>query len=374
MATTMAPKVGHGDGEGATSKGTESKALLEMVQLLVAQGVKQVPEKFIQPEHIRRTVHEVGAVSSDMIPVIDMAGLDGDNKDQVMADVAKACEEWGFFQVVNHGVPPVLMQEIQQVSKDFFALSPEEKEVNKIKPGTSVGYGRLFETGKTVANWVDRITIWSYGEQSRAEPCMPPKPERFRQVVDEYSEAVVKLCMRLIETLSTTLGLEPHILGEHINVKTVGLRTSFNYYPPCPQPELVLGIMPHADTSFVTVLQQDETPGLEIEKDGQWILVPPVKDAFVVNIGDLLQIVSNGKYRSVMHRVLVNNTVGRYSFPNFFMPPKETVIQPVKELLSETNPPLYRSLKFAEYISGFYVKPLTGRRLIDSFLLTPSES
>lgn len=110
------------------------------------------------------------------------------------------------------------------------------------------------------------------------------------KVVDEYSQAVMKLCIRLIEILSMTLGLEPHALGEQINVKTIGLRTSFNYYPPCPQPELVLGIMPHADTSFVTVLQQDETPGLEIEKDGQWIQVPPIQDAFVINIGDLLQV------------------------------------------------------------------------------------
>lgn len=84
-----------------------------------------------------------------------------------------------------------------------------------------------------------------------------------------------------------------------------------------------------------------------------------------------MQIVSNGKYKSVMHRVVVNPSVGRYSFPNFFMPPRDAVIQPLKELLSESNPPLYRSLKFAEYISGFYVKPLPGRRLIDSFLLTP---
>lgn len=85
------------------------------------------------------------------------------------------------WQVLNHGVPPALMQEMKQLSKDFFSLSPEEKEVNKIKPGTSVGYGRLFETNHTIgANWVDRITIWSYGEQRRAEPCNPPKPERFR--------------------------------------------------------------------------------------------------------------------------------------------------------------------------------------------------
>jgi hypothetical protein len=102
MSMTVAPTVGttYGGGESATPKGSE--ALLEMVQLLVAQGVKEVPEKFIQPEHVRRTVHQVGAVCSDAIPVIDMAELDGDNKDHVMAAIARACEDWGFFQVVSN--------------------------------------------------------------------------------------------------------------------------------------------------------------------------------------------------------------------------------------------------------------------------------
>lgn len=82
--------------------------------------------------------------------------------------------------MVNHGVSMALMEEMKELSRDFFAMTPEEKEVNKIKPGTSVGYGRLFETSKTIgANWVDRITLWSYGAMRDAEPCYPPKPERF---------------------------------------------------------------------------------------------------------------------------------------------------------------------------------------------------
>lgn len=112
-----------------------------------------------------------------------------------------------------------------------------------------------------------------------------------REVVDAYSTGVYMLCNRLLETLSTTLGLEPHVLGERVNAKALGVRTSCNYYPPCPQPELVLGLIPHADSSIFTLLQQDgQVSGLEILKDGQWYQVPPLKDAFVVNVGDQLQV------------------------------------------------------------------------------------
>ena len=111
-------------------------------------------------------------------------------------------------------------------------------------------------------------------------------------MVDAYSSEVLKLCMRLVETLSATLGLEPHVLGERLNAKDFGIRTSCNYYPPCPQPELVMGLVPHADSSIITVLQQDgQVSGLEILKDGQWLQVSPLKDAFVVNVGDQLQVI-----------------------------------------------------------------------------------
>lgn len=85
------------------------------------------------------------------------------------------------MQVTNHGVPPELMDDMMSVMREFFTLSPEEKEVNAIKPGSNTGYGRLFEMHGTVANWVDRLTVCSYGEELMlADPCMPPKPERTR--------------------------------------------------------------------------------------------------------------------------------------------------------------------------------------------------
>lgn len=114
--------------------------------------------------------------------------------------------------------------------------------------------------------------------------CFPSK------VVDEYAKAVANLSISLIEIMSEMLGLEPHVLGERLNTNEAGMRTAFNYYPPCPQPELVLGVSPHADSSILTVLQQDGTPGLEICKDGEWIEVAPIQDALVINLGNQMQV------------------------------------------------------------------------------------
>ena len=105
-----------------------------------------------------------------------------------------------------------------------------------------------------------------------------------------YARAVVKLCCQILEVLSESLGLEPHVIGERLNIHKLGLRTSLNYYPKCPQPELVLGVMPHADSSIITVLQQDITPGLEVLKDGVWVPIPPTKGALVINMGDQMQV------------------------------------------------------------------------------------
>lgn len=86
--------------------------------------------------------------------------------------------------MVNHGVEPGLMEELLKVTREFFALSAEEKEVNSMKQGKTVGYGRLFETEKSVANWIDRLVLWTYGERQKlAEPCMPSKPKHFKYML-----------------------------------------------------------------------------------------------------------------------------------------------------------------------------------------------
>nr|QCP71063.1 leucoanthocyanidin dioxygenase [Pohlia nutans] len=345
----------------------------QMVQQLLSQagGLSQVPSRFIQPVE-ERPESEQGCTT---IPVIDMKGI-AENGNRIIAEIARACQEWGFFQVINHGVAPSLMEEFRDLAHEFFSLGQEEKEVNAIQPGKCVGYGRFFEQSDGVANWADNLILFSYGEEQRlAQPCMPPKPKRFREVVEKYGSAMFKLFTQLLELISAGLGLQPDAIAKQAKINDPGaaIRTDFNCYPPCPQPKLVLGSAPHADRGVLTVLQQDRVSGLQVAKDGKWFPVPPAKNAFVINLGDQMQIMSNGKYKSIVHRAVANQTETRYSFANFLMPADQTVIQPMAELLSASSPAVYRPIRFGEYIGGYsyLFKPLN--RNIDSFRVIPQD-
>ncbi|XP_073392812.1 jasmonate-induced oxygenase 4-like isoform X3 [Physcomitrium patens] len=143
----------------------------QMVQGLVGQsgGLSSVPSRFVQPAHgSPRRTHSSDQL--DAVPVIDMEGMhapDQELRSRVVAEIAKACEEWGFFQVSEDG---------------FFSLSQEEKVECAVKPGMCVGYGRFFETSDGVANWADNLILFSYGDEKKlANPCMSSKPKRFRQ-------------------------------------------------------------------------------------------------------------------------------------------------------------------------------------------------
>jgi len=128
------------------------------------------------------------------------------------------------------------------------------------------------------------------------------------------------------------------------------------YYPACPEPEKTYGRGRHSDTTFLTLLMQDSLGGLQIVHDNQWMNVPPKHGAFIVNIGDALQIISNDKFRSVQHRVLSQPIGPRISVACFFSPSRQAVgkpFAPLKEILSDENPALYREFMFAEYVKYY---------------------
>ncbi|KAK6229221.1 hypothetical protein SCA6_018172 [Theobroma cacao] len=140
-----------------------------------------------------------------------------------------------------------------------------------------------------------------------------------------------------------------------------------NYYPPCGEPEQVIGLTPHSDATGLTILLQvNEVEGLQVKKDGNWVPVKPLPNAFIVNIGDVLEIITNGVYRSIEHRATVNSEKERLSIATFCSPNYNGEVGPAPSLISEGNQALFRRVRVEEYFKTLFARQLQEKSYLDS--------
>lgn len=341
------------------------------VQTLAESGIQKVP-----PEYVREVEKAIVQETDDpqlFVPVIDLQGfglLPRDNfpKDQydtISAQISRAAENWGFFQIINHGIPDSIITRVQTAGKAFFQLPIEEKEAYANDALTTIGYGNKVgysPDGEIKLEWGDYYynVIWPPARRDMTK--WPLQLPDFTEAMDEYGRELSKLFEWLMEVLSRDLGLESeNSLNESLGEERKELHIRINYYPPCPQADLVVGVAPHSDPAAITILLHDQTPGLQIRKDGAWIEVQSVPGALVVNIADQFEIVSNGKYSSVEHRSLVHKDRSRMSWAMFCTPPLDMVISPRRELIDHDHPSLYQTASFGEYLKKFFKKGLDGK-------------
>ncbi|KAK4258725.1 hypothetical protein QN277_005142 [Acacia crassicarpa] len=292
------------------------------------------------------------------IPLIDLSSPD---VDAIVHDIGHACRQWGFFQIINHGVPLQRLHRVEEAVRKFFHLSLDEKRKVRRDARKVMGYYDTEHT-KNVADWKevfdytaneptlaaasvdeddDRVAYW--------ENQWPQNPPEMREACQEYAKDMLELATRLMELIAMSLGLPARRFEEFFRDHTSSGR--INRYPPCPSPELVLGVGPHKDPGVLTILAQDEVGGLEVKRksDGQWIGVKPIPDAYIINLGDVLQVWTNGQYESVEHRVMVNSVKERFSIPFFLNPSHYTMVAPLEELTQEQNAVNYRSYNWGKF-------------------------
>lgn len=186
--------------------------------------------------------------------------------------------------------------------------------------------------------------------------------------MEEYGKQLRKMSERVMELLSEGLGLDRGRLQSGFGGKEeAGVCMRVNYYPKCPQPDLTLGLSSHSDPGGITVLlPDDKVRGLQVKNAGRWVTVKTLSDAFIVNVGDQVQVLSNGIYRSVEHRVVVNSTRERLSMAFFYNPRSDLLLGPMPELVSKSRPATYQPMTFDQYRLYIRKQGPRGKSHVDS--------
>ncbi|GKV06031.1 hypothetical protein SLEP1_g17968 [Rubroshorea leprosula] len=344
------------------------------VQSLAESGIRTIPERYIKPISDRPFTNDTPLLTNkhENIPLIDLQHLlsnDRTLRSQTLSSISKACREWGFFQVVNHGISPELMRSALEVWRDFFNLPLELKQEYANEPRTYEGYGsRLGVEKGAVLDWSDYFFLHYLPTSLRKESKWPALPPSLRELVAEFGAEVVKLGGRLLKILSTNLGLEEdYLLNAFGGDENVGACLRANIYPKCPQPDLTLGLSPHSDPGGMAILLPDtNVNGLQVRRNGNWLTVKPVPNAFIINLGDQIQVLSNGIYKSAEHRVIVNSAKDRVSLSFFYNPKGDLLIEPLKQLVTKERPAQYKPMTFNEYRLYIRTKGPNGKEQVES--------
>ncbi|CAL1362195.1 unnamed protein product [Linum trigynum] len=318
------------------------------VQDIASESKDTIPDEFVRLESEQPAATTVRGVTLE-VPVIDVSDPD---VDKVRKLIVAASKEWGMYQIVNHGIPPPLIAELQSVGRQFFELPQEEKEAYAKPAGAKSveGYGTFLQ--KEVAGkkgWVDHLFHKVWPPSAINYRFWPRNPPSYRAVNEEYTKQLHGVVNKLYDSLSLGLGLNAGELREALGGDELVYLMKINYYPPCPRPDLALGVVAHTDMSSLTILVPNDVQGLQACRDGQWYDVKYIPNALVIHIGDQMEIVSNGIYKSVLHRTTVNKDKTRMSWPVFLEPPADHVVGPHPKLVGDKNPAKYKTKKFGDY-------------------------
>nr|GMC65151.1 protein SRG1 [Ipomoea batatas] len=303
------------------------------VQQLAAEACKQVPENYIQSKD---------ADIQASCPLLDLASIDlsllssstpSPAREKELTKLRSTLSSCGCFQAINHGISDDFLDKVGEIGKSFFALPMEEKQKYGRSADDTEGYGNDSVLSEhQILDWTDRLYLTVSPEEQIKYNLWPANPENFREVLQEYIKKLTALNELLLKAIALSLNLE-----ENSFVNQFGDRDRAS--------------------------KDKDVEGLQVLKDGQWFRVPIVPYAIVVNVGDQAEIMSNGVFKSPVHRVVTNTERERNTLAVFFCPDSNSEIGPVEKLITEERPRLYRNVR--NFVGLFFQNYQQGKRPLD---------
>ncbi|MQM12560.1 hypothetical protein Taro_045477 [Colocasia esculenta] len=397
---------------------------------MVVHGRSTLPSQYVRPISDCPNVSDVIHATDAKIPLIDLAGINGADRHNVVEAIGQACQTDGFFQIKNHGIPKTVVEGMLLVAQEFFQLPTDERlKYYSDDPKKSTRLSTSFNVRiERVSNWRDFLRLHCYPLEDFAHewPSNPPSfwcvqlyrydsaPHSFSEFSSLYGGGggVLEPCEGVRSEVARGHLREPGasegLYGEGDGEASAAHGRQL--LPAVPDPGLTYGLPGHKDPNAITILLQDDIARLQVLKNGKWVAVNPIPDTLIINIGDQIQhkyrghervvfhyiprayalhklvphreanprlmlcgmqVLSNDRYASVLHRALVNSSRERISVPTFYCPSPEALIGPPLALVNEEHPAAYRSFTYGEYYQKFWNWGLATGSCLDMFRLSP---
>ena len=315
---------------------------------------------------------------ASLVPTIDISCFDDDvdQRSRVAAQVAAACRDVGFLEIAGHGVPQDLIDEMQAVTTEFFDLPLDEKSRYVTPPVVNRGYSPPGAEAQSYSEGVvtppDMFQAFNATASSHVDPPItlparfaalhhddvwPERPTRMRAVWETYVAAVTALAHRVLRSMAVALQLDERFFVDQ-SAHDGGLLRAIDYRraPDAPPPsdgQMRLGA--HTDYGLVTLLYADPLPGLQIHVDGAWHDVVPNPGCFVVNLGDLMAVWTNDRWRSTLHRVVpadLGDARARRSLAFFHGVDPTVTVEPLASCVDADHPARYEPVAAGDHLLG----------------------
>lgn len=298
------------------------------------------------------------------VPIIDVSPLFSTEESNIelrqktVKEIGDACRDWGFFYVVGHNILPEVVQEFKTQSFDFFRKPKEFKRTILRKPDNLRGYFDQ-ELTKQKLDWKE---VFDYGAENTTNDSglkvdggnlWPEGMSEFKSTLIHFYQSMYDLSQELVLAMFASLNVDPKELQKETKGSYDTSIFRLNLYPACPDPNKHLGVGPHTDSGSLTVLlQDDKVSSLQVQRDGKFYDIPPVPNSFVINIGDMTQVWSNDLYKAPVHQVLTNKENERFSAAFFLTLSYDAIVEPLKQCISEEQPPIYKPFTWGEFLKG----------------------